>query len=122
MAYDQPLVETFRWLANGSVSTAAGVGYIHGPDGKQGRVLNFSAITTTATTVAASKLLLGTDADADAICTLDVPVLAVKKPAVMSAGDIMDAPLLDADTVYLVSGDGGATAGAVDITLTIGWF
>jgi hypothetical protein len=120
--YDYPLVETYRWLANASVSTAAAIGYIKGPAGMRGKILNLSFMTTTATTVAASTIMVGNDGDADSILTLDVPVAAAKLGTAIPREDLIALTDLSADTVYLVSGGGEATAGAGDVTLTVGWF
>ena len=122
MAYDKPLVETYRYLANASLSTAAVAGRIIGPKGKTGKVLNCSVVTTTATTVAASELRIGTAADPDAVMALAVPVTAINLGVVATEAACRAAAVIAADTIYQISGDGGATVGAGDITVTVGWY
>lgn len=122
MSYSDPIYETYRWLANASLSTAATVGYIQGPTGKTGRVVNVSAVITTATTVAASAVTVGVSGDLDSIISVNVPVKSANTAVAASKSELSGSSLMAADTVYIVSGDGGATAGAADITVTVAWF
>lgn len=120
--YDHPLQITYKFPASAVLSTAGVAGRLIGPAGKRGRVLGCQGILTTATTGAASQILVGTAADPDANLVVDVPVQAINTGVQASDANIRAGALLDADTVYQVSGDGAATAGAADITLVVGWF
>jgi len=122
MSYDLPIYQTFTANANASVSNAADVFQISGPAGKTGRVVAMSMATSTATTAAASKLELGTQADADALGAFDVAVTAINLAIQPTAAEIRAFDDLAADTVYVLRGNGAATAGALDIALTIAWF
>lgn len=121
--YDSPLFQTIPAHADASVSTAADVFQLASPSpGMKGRVLGISIVTTTATTVAAAELLLGTVADPDAYGTIAIPITAIDTQIALTKVQIAAILELPADTVLLLSGDGAATAGALDIALTIGWY
>lgn len=120
--YDHPLQVTYKFPASAVLSTAGVAGRFIGPSGKKGRVLACDLILTTATTVAASTLTVGTAADPDACLTVDVPVQAINTGVQATDANIRAGALIDADTVYQVAGGGEATAGAADVTLVVGWF
>ena len=122
MAYDKPIYQTFTANANASVSTAADVFQISGPVGKTGRVVAVSLATSTATTVAASALELGTQADADALGSIAVPITAINLGIQIGQTALDTISDLAADTVYTLRGNGAASAGALDIAVTVAWF
>ena len=122
MAYDDQIFQTFTANANAAVSTAADVFQISGPVGMQGRVVAASLVTTTGTTEAASKLEFGTQADADSLGYLSIPVTAINLAIQPTLAELDAISNLAADTVYTVSGNGAATAGALDIAITVAWF
>lgn len=122
MSYSEPIYQTYTVLANASLSTAAVAKRFIGPIGKQGRIVDCSAIITTGTTTNPSTIIVGTAGDTDSIFTMTVPVLAADAGHVATEAEISAAATLAADTVYLMSGGGEADAGAADITLTIAWF
>ncbi len=121
--YDSPLFQTLVAHANDAVSAAADIFQLASPSpGMKGRVLGISIVTTTATTVAAAELLLGTVADPDAYGTIAIPITAIDTQIALTKAQLAAILELPADTVLLLSGDGAATAGALDIALTIGWY
>ena len=122
MAYDKPIYQTFTANANAAISSAADVFQISGPDGMTGRVVAASLVTTTGTTVAASKLEFGTQADSDALGYLSIPVTAINLAIQPTQTELDAISNLTADTVYTVRGNGAASAGALDIAITVAWF
>jgi hypothetical protein len=117
--YDDPLKITYPVLA--STIATAGVKLAQvGPAGMTGRVESMEALVTTATTVAASIVSLGSAGDDNAYASLTV--------AVGAADTFANAPvdgvtaLLPADTLFELSSDGGSTAGAANLSVTIAWF
>jgi hypothetical protein len=123
MSYSDPIYQTIVAHANASVSTAADIFQLVSPvPGKQGKVVGVSIVTTTATTDAASTVNIGTVADPDAYGVVDVPIKAVDLAVPVTKEQIEAILPLPADTVILVSGGGEATAGAIDLALTIAWF
>jgi hypothetical protein len=122
MSYESPIYESYTVLANASLSTAAVAKRLIGPSGKTGRVVAASCVTTTATTVAASEIRVGTAADPDAFFAMAVPVTAINLGVVASKAELDAGSLITPDTLIQISGDGGATAGAADITITVAWF
>lgn len=120
--YDHPLQVTYKFPASAVLSTAGVAGRFIGPKGKRGRVLACEGLLTTATTDAASTITVGTAAaPADAL-SIDVPVQAINTGVQADEAKIRAGKDLAPDTVYQVAGGGEATAGAADITLTVGWF
>lgn len=119
MDYANPITTTYRFPAV-SVTGAATLGRIQGPKGKRGRIVDVGAVTTTATTVAATNLIVGSVADTDAYATLPIPVTAINLGLSNSTKGVE--LIIPADTLVLVGSAGGATAGAVDALVTIAWF
>lgn len=121
MAYDNPIYQTFTANANAAVSATADIFQISGPVGREGRIVAVSLATTTATTVAAAKIEIGTQSDADALGYVAVPITAINSAIQPTKAEINAIDNLEADTVYTVSGNGAATAGALDIAITVAW-
>lgn len=119
MSYDNPKTCTYRFPAISVASTAATRGYIVGPAGMTGRIVDVGYVVTTGVTVAASSLVIGTAADTDAYATLAVPIAAAN--AVGNGATLGATGTLPADAVVVVGSGGGATAGAVDALITIDW-
>ncbi len=105
-----------------AIDTAAVIGRVAGPAGKTGRLVGISTVITTATTVAASELRVGTITDPDAYGTQAVAVLSADAVVTLTTDLTTDANLITADTVVEMSSDGGATAGDGDVTIYIDWF
>lgn len=119
MSYDNPQTCTYRFPAV-SVTAAATLGRIIGPAGKTGRVVDVGYVVTTGVTVAASNLIVGSDADTDAYATIAVPISAANATGNgATKGAIAEIP---ADTAVLLGSAGGSTAGAVDAIIVIDWF
>jgi len=106
------------------VSTAATLVSVVGPAGKVGRLEGIGAVVTTSTTSAATELRVGSASDADAYGTLSVPIATAGAAAAYNSATIsdIDANLMPADTAVLIASDGGSTAGAADVVVTIAWF
>ena len=119
MAYDNPIMATYRFPAI-SVVSAATLGYIVGPAGKSGRVLSVAYVITTGVTVAASNLIIGVSGTTNAYATTPVAVAAAATGG--NAMTIGATGTIPADSVVTVGSAGGATAGAVDALVTIGWY
>lgn len=123
MSFSNPIEVTYTAAANASLSTAAVAKRIIGPKGKRGRIRSAAVITTTATTVAASAVQVGPAGGTATECLdMVVPVTAINLGVSATQAEISAGADLAADTVYEISGDGGASAGAGDITITVGWF
>ena len=119
MSYSNPTTITYRFPA-ASVIAAATLGRFIGPNGMVGRLLDVAYVVTTGVTVAASNIIVGSAGDTDAYGTLAVPVAAANAVGNgVTHGVTEDLP---ADTVVLVGSAGGATAGAVDILVTVDWY
>jgi hypothetical protein len=112
---------TYRFPA-ATLSAAATVGRIQGPAGKVGRVTGVEYLLTTATTVAATALTLDTVAGLTAPLSVSIPVLAINLGGAASAAELKAGAELPADTVVNVASDGGCTAGAGDLNITIQWY
>ena len=121
-SYDSPLYQTIVAKGNAAVSNAADIFQLASPEpGLTGRVVGISAVTTAATTGAAAELRIGTVADPGAYGALAVPATAVDTAIPFTRAVITAIEDLPADTVILISGDGAATAGALDLAFTIAW-
>jgi hypothetical protein len=120
-AYDNPIQVSYRFPAV-TVSTAAVLGRMAGPSGRAGRVLSIAAVVTTDVTVAPALLTVDTNAGLTNPPSLSLPVGAANSIAGSTQADTEGADELPADTVIELQSDGGATAGAADVTVTIGWF
>lgn len=119
MSYSNPDVANYRFPA-ATLTSAAVVGRILGPAGKSGRLVGISTIVTTGVTVAAASVELGVAADTDKYGSASVPVSSANAGVnTVTAGT---EHVIPADTVLDVYTDGGATAGAADINVTIAWY
>lgn len=121
--YDKGIVETYRFAA-ATLSAAATVGRFIGPAGKRGRVVNVSHVVTTDVTVAAAAVTVGESGAASPIShTVPVSVagaaVAIPRATVRAQAATYELP---ADTVVLVASDGGPTAGAADLIVTVNWY
>lgn len=123
MAYHDPVYATYTLTAE-TIDTAATLHSIIGPAGHTGVLIGIGAVVTTSTTAAATELRVGTTGDADKFGTLSVPVATAGPAAAYNDATIssVDDNLLPADTAVLIATDGGCTAGAADITVTVAWF
>ena len=123
MAYDNPIHQTIT-LPGAAISASGTLVSAIGPAGKVGRLESIGAVVSTSTTAAASELRVGTASDADAYGTLSVPIATAGAAAAYNAATIsdIDANLMPADTAVLIASDGGSTAGAADVVVTIAWF
>lgn len=121
MAYHDPIYTTHN-LQAATVSTAATLARIVGPRGKVGRLESITAVVTADTTVAATELRVGTAADADKFGTLSVPVAVTGNGYNNATIANIDTNPMPANDVVLLATDGGSTAGAADISVTIAWY
>lgn len=119
MGYSNPITTTYRF-ATATLSSAAIVGRLVGPSGKEGRLIDVACVVTTGVTDAAVTVDVGLTADVDAFGTLSVAIGAANTVANgMTRGTDNDIP---ADTVVEVSANGECTAGAGDLLVTIAWY
>ena len=113
------------------LSAAAVVGRFQGPAGLVGRVRGIEYLITTGVTVAPALVTVGNNAavnpssisvEVAAADTGGAATAAEKKAfgaeVVAGTNDVE----LAADTVVEVASDGGATAGAADLHITVDWF
>lgn len=119
--YDQPIQISYRFAAV-TLSSAATIGRLSGPSGREGRVLAITGIITTGTTVAASLLTIDTVAGLSNPPSVSVPVLSANAPFGSTQAATEGVDKLPADTEIILATDGGSTAGAADVTVTVGWF
>ena len=122
MNYDEGINAVAYHFPAVPIDTAAVFGRIAGPAGKTGRLIGIGTVITTATTVAAAELRVGTIADPDAYGTQAVAILSADALVNAFTDLTSDANLITADTVVELSSDGGATAGAGDVVIYINWF
>lgn len=120
--YDKPLRETYSALAV-DLTSAAVEQTILGPAGMQGRVVNISGFLTTGATVAASTVTVGPNAAATPV-TLDVAIAAINTGTAIPRANssMLNQTLLAADTEVEIASGGEATAGVMNVTVTIEWF
>jgi len=121
MTYATPIYTTHNVNA-ATLSTAAELIQLAGPYGKKGRVVGVSCVVTTAVTVAANSINVGSTSDADAYATLSVPISSpdavANNPTILTDDD----NLIPANGAVVVSTGGEATAGAGSVTVVIAWF
>ena len=120
--YDKPLRETY-FLAAVDISPTIVLASVVGPKGRKGRIVNFSYVLTTAVTVADNVLTVGPNADASPVTLTQ----AFTGSAIGANDAITNAQAyahveLAADTNVEIASDGGCTAGAADIALTVEWY
>lgn len=120
--YDEPLVMTYIFPAVSFTGAAGAKGQFCGPRGKRGRVVALGVHLTTATTVAASGLKVGTVADDDAYATCAVPVQAINTVANSMVSLHTNTNLIPANEPVVLTGNGGSTAGAGTVTVAVAWF
>lgn len=92
-----------------------------GPNGMDGRVSEISFFITTAVTVAASSVDVGTTADPDGYATLAVPIQAIDTAVEAKLTDGALGNRIPADTPFEIGNAGGATAGVGNATVFIEW-
>lgn len=120
--YDKPLRETY-FLAAADLSGAAVLASVVGPKGRKGRIVNLSYVLTTAVTVADNVLSVGPNGDASPITLTQAFTGSAigDNDAITNAQAYAHAELA-ADTNVEIASDGGCTAGAADIALTVEWY
>lgn len=122
MAYENAIYITYQ-LSAAATSAAGTLLSVKGPAGKTGRLHAMGAVTTTAVTVATANITVGVTGTLDKFGSLALPVATVgsgyNAPTVVDT----DTVSVDADSeVLLISTDGGSTAGAADIAVTMAWY
>lgn len=117
-------LRTYRFAA-ATISAAGVIGRVIGPAGKRGRVIGAEYVVTTDVTVAASVLTVDTNAGLVSPFSFGVEVAAANAGGAATKAELdaqdVDAEL-PADTTIEIQTDGGSTAGAVDLALTIQWY
>jgi hypothetical protein len=128
MSYSNGIMMTYKFAAFAGLSAAGQSSEkIAGPAGATGRLVSMVAVVTTGVTVAAGTATLRNNVTTTELYgSLTVPVLAAE----LSAADLVindleaggtDTARIPADAQLELDGDGGATAGAADIYVTILW-
>ena len=121
MNYDNPMYITYN-LRAASVIADANLLDIAGPEGKVGRVVAVATVVTTGVTVAASTVVVGTDASNNAYASLAIPISSADAVANNATLSNTDANPIPANSRVVIGSGGGATAGAVNLDVTIAWF
>jgi hypothetical protein len=121
MAYHNPIYATYN-LDTKTLSSAATLYTISGPKGKKGVVTGVSVGLTTATTVEPTIVSVGTAGDTDKYAALSVPVASIGTTHNNASILTGDDNLIPADSAVVVATDGGSTAGAGHVAVTIAWF
>ena len=119
--YDNPIRITYQ-LDAATISASADLLKFVGPAGLQGKIAAMSSVVTTAVTVAATLIDVGTAGDDDAFAEMTVPISSADAVLNTFTNHTDDDNLLAADTLVVISAGGECTAGAANITLTIDWF
>ena len=118
MSYSNPTSITYRFPAE-TLSTAAIMGYIMGPSGLAGRVVDIAYIVTTGITDASNTVDLGVSGAVAQHATLTQPIASANAGG---NGAVITDTEIAADTVLELSTNGECTAGAADVLVTIDWF
>lgn len=119
MSYSNPICATYRFPA-ASTTSAAVVGRISGPAGKTGRLVGASYVITTATTVTAPVVHIGSGSDADAYGILTMAVAAANAIGnTVTRGVTPEIPASDVVNVAIAT---TSTAGAADLIVYIDWY
>ena len=129
MSYSDGIQQTYFFGAFAGVSSAGqSSDKISGPPGLTGRVIAMNAIANVATTVAASSFTLRDNVTTTNIyASLAVPVTLIEVgiTSSMVIDDTGDSAThvgrIAAGTALELNGDGGATAGNLDVWVTIEW-
>lgn len=129
MSYSNGIMMTYKFAAFAGLSAAGQSSEkIAGPAGATGRLVSMVAVVTTGVTVAAGTATLRNNVTTtETYGSLTVPVLAAELSAAdlvindQGPGATTDVSRIPADAQLELDGDGGATAGAADIYVTILW-
>lgn len=120
--YDNPLFVTYAIAAATLSGGAATLKRFIGPVGRTGHVRTLTYIVTTGVTVAAALVTVDTSGTSGAYGSVTVPIAAANLGGSATKANLAAAADIPADTVISVKTNGAATAGAADITLSVGWF
>jgi len=112
---------TYRFDAL-TITAAAVIGRIQGPEGKVGKLVGFEYVLTTGVTVGNAGLDMDTAAGLTAPFTTAAEIAAINTGGAATQAELDLADEFPADTVIELSSDAAATAGAADITVTIAWY
>lgn len=133
--YDNPETVTYRFAAASLASTGV-IGRFIGPTGKIGRLSSMTWIYTTATTVTAPVVQLGTATTAAKVLQKTLAVASVNTGGSLTAAELKaaqdtqvtqsvaeaNAERFPADTVAQLNVSTAASAGAADITIVVDWY
>lgn len=121
ITYDQPLRISYQ-IDAADVTSAADLLNISGPKGLEGRLQAIMTVVTTDITVAASDIDVGDGTTGDKYGSLVLPISVADAIANDPTIKTSDAVPIPADSLVVISTDGDATVGAVNITVVIDWF
>lgn len=119
--YDNPVRMTYSILG-AAVDSAGVLLTMCGPKGMQGRLVSITFVATVATTVAITKLSVGTVGDTDLYGINNVPIAAIAAVSNTTSVLTTDANPMPADTAVALATDGGSTAGDGNVYVVIDWF
>ena len=121
MAYENAIHATYRFPA-APIDTDAVIGYIVGPEGKEGRLVSVGVVVTVTTATNPTIIEVGISGTVSkyGYCT----VAAVTAPAAENTDTISDTDdnQIPADSLVIVGSDGGAASGDGDVIVVIAWF
>lgn len=120
--YDNPIEVTYVVAAGALSGGAATLKRFIGPKGRVGRTLALTYIVTTGVTVAAALVTIDNAGTAGAYGSVSIPVIAANNGGSATVANLKAASELPADTVLSIKTNGAATAGAADVTLSVGWY
>lgn len=120
--YDNPIEVTYVVAAAVLTGGAATLKRFIGPKGRVGRTLALTFVITTGVTVAAALVTVDNAGTAGAYGSVTVPIAAANSGGSATVANLKAAGELPADTVLSIKTNGAATAGAADITLSVGWY
>jgi len=119
--YDEPIYATYSVRA-GSVASAAALLSVAGPKDAIGRVVSIASVVTTGVTAAATDIVVGDGTTTNKYATLPIPISSVNAVANSAVVANTDANPITANSRVVIGSGGAATAGAVNVDVTIAWF
>ena len=122
MSYSNPLTCTYVLKAVVLTGGATTLFQFKGPAGKKGALVDVSAVSTTAVTVAATNVTVGSVGTTNKYGTLALPVAAIGSAYNGATVAAVDSNVMPANTTVVIATSGAATAGAADVAVTINWF
>jgi hypothetical protein len=118
--YDNPLRETYRWLAEPCNSGVSLIDGFVGPAGMKGRVVNIATVRVAG--FASDTTLDVKDGNNDLAVSHTITAGAGGGYNAIPRADLANIPELAADTGVAFWSNGESASGTANITLTIDWY